>query len=62
MVRKQFFVWKEIWGLKLGVAGKWTCFCDNAVSLSSVKKQMFRTICVYDMLRWVSKISLVWEK
>lgn len=24
MVRKQIFLWKEIWGLKLGVAGKWT--------------------------------------
>lgn len=44
VVTKQILVWKEIWGLKLGVAGKWVYFCDNAVSLSSVKN---RTICLW---------------
>lgn len=38
-VRKQIFVWKGVWGVKLGVAGKWMCFCDNAISLSTVKNR-----------------------
>lgn len=58
----KFLYEKKYGDFKLGVPGKWACFCDNAVNSSSVKKRMFRTICVYDMLRWVSKASLFWEK